>query len=547
MSTIQDIDIEALDALIARLQQAKDYQLTLEPSDIERLISALITLSHLQHKLSDQDITLHKLRKLVGIVRSSEKLKDLLPAEETADQKSESEPSPDEDETQTSRPPRKKAKRPPTPATPPTQEYHALAELSKGERCPECLIGTLNKYEPAVLLRISGHSPYEATRHIMERLRCNACGIYFTAALPEAVQQDGQANQMYAYSARSLMAISKYYMGQPFYRQESLQHLLGLNITASTLFDQCEYVANAIKPVYDMILRLAADAPYFEIDDTPYKILSETEIQKPNRKTGKLQRRTGSNASGLIASLATGQVLILIQTNIGHAGEWIDEILSQRTVGLPAPIVMSDALSSNKTSIIPVIESLCNVHARRQFADITDHFPETVPWVLNDYKVIWKNEDHCQDNTLSPPDRQRYHKTHSLPVMEIMKNRFETHLADEDVEENSGLGKAMSYFLRHYLGLTQFCHTEGARLDNNRMEAELKIPIRNRKNAYFYKTLAGAQVSDVLTSMISTCVQAGVNPFDYLTWVQQHPERVKTSPLTCLPWNYKGVPEKMAA
>jgi len=108
VSTVQDIDIDALDALIARLQQAKDYQLTLEPADIKLLISALITLSHLQHKLSDQDITLHKLRKLVGIVRSSEKLKDLLPAEETADQESESEPSHDEGETQTPRPPRKK-------------------------------------------------------------------------------------------------------------------------------------------------------------------------------------------------------------------------------------------------------------------------------------------------------------------------------------------------------------------------------------------------------------------------------------------------------
>jgi len=109
VSTIQDIDIDALDALIARLQQAKDYQLTLEPADIELLISALITLSHLQHKLSDHDITLHKLRKLVGIVRSSEKLKDLLPAEEPADQESESELPSDESETPPPRTPRKKS------------------------------------------------------------------------------------------------------------------------------------------------------------------------------------------------------------------------------------------------------------------------------------------------------------------------------------------------------------------------------------------------------------------------------------------------------
>jgi hypothetical protein len=47
----------------------------------------------------------------------------------------------------------------------------------------------------------------------MERLRCNTCGAYFTADLPDEVKADGDVNQKYGYSARSIMAIAKNGMG----------------------------------------------------------------------------------------------------------------------------------------------------------------------------------------------------------------------------------------------------------------------------------------------------------------------------------------------
>jgi hypothetical protein len=86
----------------------------------------------------------------------------------------------------------------------------------------------------------------KSTQHLLERLRCNTCGSYFTAALPDTSQQDGPAEQIYGYSARALMAIQKYFAGAPFYRQQTLQQLFGLPISASTVFDQCEQLANAI-------------------------------------------------------------------------------------------------------------------------------------------------------------------------------------------------------------------------------------------------------------------------------------------------------------
>ncbi|WDE08655.1 hypothetical protein SG34_032580 [Thalassomonas viridans] len=116
------------------------------------------------------------------------------------------------------------------------------------------------QYAPATLLRIVGQSPFTPEQHVMERLRCNTCGTYFTAELPLEVAADGKANQQYGYSARSLMGMAKYGMGSPFYRQDSLQDLLGLPVTASTIFDQVEYLANTVYPVLKALMLLAANA-----------------------------------------------------------------------------------------------------------------------------------------------------------------------------------------------------------------------------------------------------------------------------------------------
>jgi hypothetical protein len=523
---IHEIDVEALDALIERLNEAKQYDLTLSPEDIQLLLTALATLTTLQARLSDKGVTIHKLRKLLGMVAASEQLSALLGNPSSAGskpQKLRKKNNHGSDQAQVK----------------PKVIHHPLAGLKKGDRCPSCLTGTLSKYEPAVLLRITGHSPYEAVKHVSERLRCNACGQYFTATLPMEVIVDGDANQKYGYSARSLMAISKYFMGSPFFRQQTLQAVLGMPITASTVFDQCEKTADAVFPLYKTLIKEGANAVHFYLDDTTHRILDQKSIIKKQRHSNKEQTRTGTYASGLIATLASGQDIVLFQTNIGHGGEWIDEILLKRDPGQAPPILMSDALSCNKPSTVAVTHALCNSHARRQFVDVLTQFPKEVEYVLNLYKAIWTHDKTTKEQGLSNAKRLAYHREHSLPVMETIRDYARTQLDQEHVEAHSGLGKAMSYFLNHFTGLTCFCTVEGAMLDNNVMEAQLKMIVRGRKNWSFYKTLAGAAISDILTSVIATCVRAQVNPFDYLNAIQRHHDAAKTNPQAWLPWNYQ--------
>ena len=100
------------------------------------------------------------------------------------------------------------------------------------------------------------------------------------------------------------------------------------------------------------------------------------------------------------------------------------------------------------------------------------------------------------------------------------------------------MGKAIAYLLDHWPTLTRVLEVPGAPLDNNSAERALKLCIRQRKNSLFYATEHSAYIASLLTSVIATCVQAGVNALEYLVAVQEHRPEVRSHPGAWLPWNY---------
>jgi hypothetical protein len=139
--------------------------------------------------------------------------------------------------------------------------------------------------------------------------------------------------------------------------------------------------------------------------------------------------------------------------------------------------------------------------------------------------------------SLSPPERLLFHQQHSGPAMEQLHDWMEAQLAQKQVEPNSGLGKAITYFLRHWKGLTAFLREAGAPLDNNLCERALKRVVLHRKNALFYRTLHGSDVGDLFMSLIHTCELAGINAFDYLNQLQRHAAELAANPAVWMPWN----------
>lgn len=534
-TTFVDLSESELDALLERIEQAKTHGLALSIGDYELLTGAVLMLANMQERLENNDLSVLKLRKLLGMVRSSEKLRDLMPTE--SEQPSASSAAQDNSKRAKAGKSKRHSPRKNKPANKPQIHNHALEGVNKGDQCSQCHAGKLYKYAPAVLMRVTGNAPLSCHKHVAQQYRCNACGEIHTAKLPEHVTTDGPRDQQYGYSARSVMCISKYFAGSPFYRQENINGLLGTSIAASTIFDQCEKVANALNPVFKAIKREAANASLFYLDDTTNRILEQKPVMKKSRD-GRERLRSGIYTSAVLAITDDDRRLVLFQTNVGHAGEFMQEILDARDSARSPPLLMSDALSANHVLGHEFEKSLCNAHGRRMFVELIDQSPDEVVYALEQYQHAWVNEVHCVDNALTAEQRRDYHKAHSLTHLQTLQAWCHEKLDSDAVESNSNLGKAMRYFIRHFEGLSAFCRIPYAPVDNNEIERLIKLIVRARKNSLFFKTAVGAEISDIITSMLAICNESEVNAFDYLNAVQRNQAAVKTSPEKWLPWNY---------
>ena len=401
--------------------------------------------------------------------------------------------------------------------------------LHKGDLCPECARGKVYELAmPSVFVQIVGQAPLKATVYERARLRCNLCGEIFTPELPEGIK-----DQKFDDSAMAMLALLKYGCGMPLYRLENLQKNLGNPLPASTQWDILNAAGVLLSPVYDALIERAAQGEIIHNDDTTMKVLSFL------KERDSQSERKGIFTTGIV-SLLQDKTIALFKTGDQHAGENLTDLLKQRAYGLVPPIQMCDALSRNVSKDFETILSNCLTHARRQFVEIIDRFPEECTHVIEALGVVYHHEALAKEQNLTAEQRLLYHQEQSGAVMAELKSWCNRQLEEKQVEPNSGLGKAVRYLLNHWEKLTRFLQVAGAPLDNNLCERILKRAILHRKNALFYKTRRGAYVGDLFMSLIHTCQLAGINPLDYLTWLLKNAERLTESPHEFLPWNYGG-------
>jgi transposase len=413
-------------------------------------------------------------------------------------------------------------------------------ELAVGQRCPVCGQGRLYGVPPGVEIRIDGNALLSAIRYELEKLRCSACGQVFTASLPEAAGEE-----KYSPRARAVLAVSRYYLGLPLYRLEGYQAMLRVPVPDATQWDQIELVADCSYRVFEVLERLAAQGELIHQDDTSVRILAlmdENRTMRAQAEARGLSRpteRTGMFTTALVVKVGE-RTICLYYSGRSHAGENLKALLEQRQAGLDKPLVMSDALSRNEADEDGLIRCHCLAHGRRQFSDLEDVFPTECQVVLEALKQVFDHDDEARAQQLSPAQRLAYHQALSQPIMDALKRWLQKQVDERLVEPNSSLGKAMAYMQGHWETLTRFLSVVGAPLDNNLVERALKLFIRQRKNSLFYKTEHSAYIASVLTSLIATCLQAGVNALEYLVALQEHRTEVFADPAAWLPWTYQA-------
>jgi len=400
--------------------------------------------------------------------------------------------------------------------------------FTPGCSCPDedCDGKLYRMNRPSEILKFFGQALLIAKIWLQERWRCNLCLEIFKAPLPHEA-----TGPKFDVSAVVNLAVARFGYGIPAYRLEQSQASQGVPFSASVQMAQLGRAYEHLIPVFDELVRQAAQVELLHNDDTGMKvleILDEIKKSQPasgtNTGTKKKRPRTGMHTTGILAvALTHGHRIALYFTGRQHAGENLADVLKKRDPGLPPPIHESDGLDdTNKPGDIQVIIAKCLTHARRGFVDSIPSFPDQSKYVVDLIGEIYRVDELAKERSLSAEDRLFLHQEKSGPVMEKLRRWLVTQLLEDLVEPNSSLGEAIQYTLRRWEPLTRFLSVPGVPLDNTPCERTLKSAIRHRKNSLFFK-------SDL----------NHVDKVHYLTTVLSNIESVRTSPGCWMPWNYQ--------
>jgi len=274
--------------------------------------------------------------------------------------------------------------------------------LKGGDTCPGCKKGKVYETaEPGRLVRIRGQAPLGATVYELQKLRCNLCGKIFTAPTPPGV---GSAK--YDAESAAMIALLKYGSGLPFNRLQRLQGSLGIPLPAATQWEIVEQSADRIEPLFEAMVRQAAQGRVLHNDDTTMKVLGlATEHKEPTDcNPGQVPGRTGVFTSGIVSILDEHRIALFF-TGHRHAGENLVAVLKQRACRLGPPIQMCDALSRNMPEELDAIIGNCLSHGRRRFVEVAMNFPQQCVYVLEILKEVYKNDAEAKSQSFSAEQR----------------------------------------------------------------------------------------------------------------------------------------------
>ena len=392
---IVEVDSRQLDEVLRRVEQA------LEPKDAELIRAVFRSYAFVTDLVEDKNTSIRRLRQLFFGKRTEKT--DAVVGRQGAKPDAASGSIAPEPESPAGKPDRGASSESDTESAPGHGRNGAAAyrgaeridvlhpSLAAGDACPACGQGTVYDKAPGVFVRITGQPPLAATIYQVQKLRCHLCGEVFTAPAAEA------AEGKYDATAGSMIGLLKYGSGLPFNRLEGLQGYLEIPLPASTQWDIVQAVATNLAPAFTELIRQAAQGEVLHNDDTTVKILELMGQRRAEAlacvsdEEDNADRRSGLFTSGVVA-LRDGRRLALFFSGRRHAGENLAAVLKQRAAELPPPIQMCDALSRNLPGALQTILGHCLAHARRQFVDVYDHFPEPCRYLLEALAVVYRND-----------------------------------------------------------------------------------------------------------------------------------------------------------
>ena len=376
-------------------------------------------------------------------------------------------------------------------------------------------------------------------RTIRPRYACRACesGVV-QAPAPARVMDGGMVTTAFA----AHVAVSKFAWHLPLHRQAQMLASCGVIIDRGTLGAWVTRVAWWLELLYGALTAFIRSQPRVFCDETPLPRLD------PGRKRTKVCQLWAQAVDDRPWSGPAPPAVAYTFAESRSAREVEGQLLSF------AGVLQVDGYKAYKTmvkrrgksNVAPVRLAFCLAHARRKFVDVvkltgSSEALSVLARIAEIYRIEAKLRGEDEGTRLSGRRRE------AAPIMRELK----VHLTElnGDVSSKSALGKAVTYMLNHWSGLTAFLEDGRIEVDSNVVERSMKSVALTRKNSLFVGSVGGGKTFAVIASLVNTCKLNGVDPEVWLADVLERiiSGKVKANDMeSLLPWTWKAEREAMA-
>ncbi|MEP1611957.1 MAG: IS66 family transposase [Roseobacter sp.] len=366
----------------------------------------------------------------------------------------------------------------------------------------------------------------EVIQEIYNKSVCRNCGHFAYAKRPDRLFEQSR----YGSSLTVAAIMDKFADGLPYYRQATRFDRMGFPIHRSTLMRWGDRGADALKPLYQLMLDDLRRTTVLGMDETP---LPRLDPGRGKVKTGYLWTlmRDPRNYAGNEAPCA---VFKYADSRAGlNAEEMLDGFSGKLHVDAYAGY---NRLTASDRSGGPVELSYCWAHVKRKFVEImrTSKNDLAADCIRLIDAVFVIERDIKGEPALV---RQTTRQLETLPIVdevfELMKQSRFVGL------KKSPMGKALAYALALEDGLRLFLSDGQLEISNNSVENIIRHVAIVRKNALFVGSEAGGENWAIAQSIIATCKLNDLNPEEYLKWVfdQMEAKLPRSQYHKLLPWN----------
>jgi len=339
-------------------------------------------------------------------------------------------------------------------------------------------------------------------RTIRKKYACPKCeGHVKRAALPKvAIPKSIAGAGLLAH-----IATSKYGDGLPLYRQEHMWQRLGVEIPRATMATWMIKVGELLAPVLNLMSDDLLEGGYVHADETKVQVLDEPGKLATSKSYMWVRGRKYPGAPPII----------IFEYDPSRAGCVADRMF----VNYKGYLQIDGYAGYNGVCKQPdVIRCGCMAHVRRKFFEALKASKKgkgLASEAIDIIRKLYDIEKTIKDKSIE--ERYEARQTQSKPVMLEFRSWLDDSLGK--VPPESTLGKALQYANNEWSHLMRYIEDGRLSIDNNFVENAIRPFVIGRKNWLFSNSVAGANASAAIYSVMISAKQNGHNEYAYFRYL----------------------------